>query len=111
MFINYSFGIQNEAVKRLLGFCQENKLVLTNILFQQRDNSMHQHYEMINSKIRVITSLEPKMEKLYTVSKTGPGANYNSDHKLLITKFRLKMKKVGETTRSFRYDLSQILYD
>ena len=51
------------------------------------------------------------MEKLYTVSKTRPGADYGSDHELLIAKFRLKLKKVGKTTRSFRYDLNQIPYD
>ena len=51
------------------------------------------------------------MEKLYTVSKTRPGADCGSDHELLIDKFRLKLKKVGKTTRPFRYDLNQILYD
>ena len=51
------------------------------------------------------------MEKLYTVSKTIPGANCGSDHELLIAKFRLKLKKVEKTTRSFRYDLNQIPYD
>ena len=44
-------------------------------------------------------------------SKTRPGADCGSDHELLIEKFRLKLKKVGETTRSFRYDLNQITYD
>ena len=44
------------------------------------------------------------MEMLYTVSK-------NSDHELLIAKFRLKLKKLGKTTRPFRYDLNQIPYD
>ena len=44
-------------------------------------------------------------------TKTRPGADCGSDHELLITKFRLKLKKVGETTRPFRYDLNQILYD
>ena len=51
------------------------------------------------------------MEKLYTVSKKRPGADCGSDHELLIAKFRLKLKKVGETTRPFRYDLNQISYD
>ena len=51
------------------------------------------------------------MEKLYTVNKTRPGADCGSDHELLITKFRLKLKKVGKTARPFRYDLSQIPYD
>ena len=40
-----------------------------------------------------------------------PGADCGSDHELLITKFRLKLKKVGKTTRPFRYDLNQIPYD
>ena len=43
------------------------------------------------------------MEKLYTVSKTRPGVDCGSDHELLIAKFRLKLKKVGKTTRSFKY--------
>ena len=51
------------------------------------------------------------MEKLYTVSKTRPGADCGLDHELFITKFRLKLKKVGKTTRPFRYDLNQIPYD
>ena len=41
--------------------------------------------------------------------KTRPGADYGSDHELLIIKFRLKLKKIGKTTRPFRYDLNQIL--
>ena len=54
--------------------------------------------------------LQPKLEKLYTVSKR-PGADCGSDHQLLTAKFRLKLKKVGKTTRPFRYDLNQIPYD
>ena len=51
------------------------------------------------------------MEKLYTVSKEKrSGADCGSDHGLLIAKFRLKLKKVGKTTRPFRYDLNQIPY-
>ena len=41
-------------------------------------------------------------------AKTRLGANYGSDHELLTAKFRLKLKKVGEITRPFRYDLNQI---
>ena len=44
-------------------------------------------------------------------TKTRPGADCGSDHELPITKFRLKLKKVGKTTRPFRYDLNQIPYD
>ena len=44
-------------------------------------------------------------------AKTRLGADCGSDHELLIAKFRLKLKKVGKTSRPFRYDLNQILYD
>ena len=55
--------------------------------------------------------MQLKMEKLYTVRKTRPGADYGSDHEVLIAKFRLTLKKVGKTTRPFRYDLNQSPYD
>ena len=44
-------------------------------------------------------------------AKTRPGGYYGSDHEHLIVKFRLKLKKVGKSTRPFRYDLNQIPYD
>ena len=51
------------------------------------------------------------MEKLYTVRKKQDQAYCGSYYQLLIAKFRLKSKKVGKTTRPFRYDLKQIPYD
>ena len=51
------------------------------------------------------------MEKLLQSIKTRPGADCGSEHELLIAKFRLKLKKVGKTTRPFRYDLNEIPYD
>ena len=44
-------------------------------------------------------------------AKTRPGADCGSDHELLIAKFRLTLKKVGKTTKPFRYDLNQTTYD
>ena len=44
-------------------------------------------------------------------ANTRPGADCGSGHELLIAKFRLKLKKVGKTTRPFRYDLNHIPYD
>ena len=59
--------------------------------------------------------MQLKVEKLYTIqsrkTRPGAGADCDSDHELLIAKFRLKLKKVGKTTRPFRYDLNQIPYD
>ena len=51
------------------------------------------------------------MDKLDTVSKRRLGADCGSNHEFLIAKFRLILKKVGKTTRPFRYDLSQFPYD
>ena len=51
------------------------------------------------------------MEKLLESAKTRLEADCGSDHKLLIAKFRLKLKKVGKTTRPFIYDLNQVPYD
>ena len=55
--------------------------------------------------------MQTKEEKLYTVSKNQSGADCGSDHELLIPRYRLLLKKVGKTTRQFRYDLNQIPYN
>ena len=55
--------------------------------------------------------MQLKIEKPYTVRKIRHGADYGSDHQLLIAKYRLTLKKIGETTRSFKFDLNQIPYD
>ena len=66
---------------------------------------------MVNTEIRLIIFLQPKLE-LYTVRKKKKkkrlGADCGSDHELLIAIFRLILKKVGKTTRPFRYDLNQL---
>ena len=54
--------------------------------------------------------MQPKRSSIQS-TKTRPGADCGPDHVLIITKFRLKLKKVGKTARSFRYDLNQIPYD
>ena len=66
---------------------------------------------MVNSEVRLIIFFAAKDgEALYT-QQTRPGTDCGSDYELLINKFRLKFKKVGNTTRPFRYDLNQIPYD
>ena len=64
---------------------------------------------MANTEIKLIIFFAAKDEKVYTVSKDKPGADCGSDHELLIAKFGVKLKKVGKTTRPFRYDLNQVL--
>ena len=66
---------------------------------------------MVNTKIRLIIFFAAKDgEALYSQQKQDRELT-GSDHELLTAKFRLKLKKVGKTTRTFRYDLNQIPYD
>ena len=66
---------------------------------------------MANTKIRLIIFFAAKDgEALYSQQKKKrPGADCGSDHELLIAKFRLKLKKVGKTTRPFRYQIKSLI--
>ena len=61
-------------------------------------------------KSNLLYSLQPWRSSIQS-AKTRLGADCGSDHQLLIAKFWLKLKKVGKTTRPFRYDLHQTPYD
>ena len=109
----FGLGVQNEAGQRLLEFCQENTLVTANTLFQQHKRRLStwtspngQHW---NQTDYIICS--QRWRSSIQSAKTRPRANCGSDHELLIAKFRLKLKKVGNTIRPFRYDLNHIPYD
>ena len=109
----FGLGIQNEAGQRLIAFCQENALVIANIPFQQQKRRLYkwtspdgQHRNQIDYIL-----CSQRWRRSIQSTKTRPGADCGSDHELLITKCRLKLKKVGKTTRPFRYDLNQIPYD
>ena len=67
---------------------------------------------MVNSEIKLITFFAAKDgEALYSQQTQDRELTMALDHELLIDKFRLKLKKVGKTTRPFRYDLNQISYN
>ena len=66
---------------------------------------------MVNTEIRLIIFFAAKDGEALQSAKTRPGADWGSDHELLIAKFRLTLKKVEKTTRPFRYDLNHIPYD
>ena len=65
----------------------------------------------MNTEIRLIIFFAARWKSSIQSAKTRLGADCGSDHELLIAKFRLKLKKVVEMTRSFKYDLNQIPYD
>ena len=66
---------------------------------------------MVNNEIRLIIFFASQSWSSLQSAKTRPGADCGSGHELLITKFKLKLKKVGKTTKPSRYDLNQIPYD
>ena len=60
----FGFGVQNETGQSLTEFCQENSLVIANTLFQQhREDSIHGHHQMVNTKIRLIIFFAAKEEE------------------------------------------------
>ena len=88
-------------------------LVIANILFQQHKKRLYTWTSpngQYQNQIDYILCSQTWRSSVQS-AKTRPGADCSSDHELLIAKFRLKLKKVGKTTRTFRYDLNQILYD
>ena len=98
--------------QRVIEFCQENALVIANI----SSNNTREDYKWTSpdgqhrNQIGYILCSQRWRSSIQS-TKTRPGADCGSDHELLIAKFRLKLKKVGKTTRPFRCDLSQIPYD
>ena len=77
----------------------------------QEKDSAHGHHQMANTEVRLIIFFAANDGETIQSTKTRPGVDCGSDHELLITKFRLKLKKVGKTTRPFRCDLNQIPFD
>ena len=109
----FGLGVQNEAGQRLIEFCKENALVMANTLFQQHKRRFYtwtspdgQHQNQIDYIL-----CSRRWRSSIKSAKTRLEADCGSDHKLFIAKFRLKLKKVGKTTRPLRYDLNQIPCD
>ena len=108
----FGLGVQNEAGQRLTEFGQENALVIRNTLFQQHKRRLYTRTSpdgQYRNQIDYILCSQIWRRSIQS-TKTRSGADCGSDHELLIAKFRVKLKKVGKTTRPFRYDLNQIPY-
>ena len=109
----FGLGVQNEAGQRLLEFCQENALIIANTLFQQHKRRLYTWTSpdgQYQNQIDYILCSQRWRSSIQS-AKTRLGADCGSDHELLIAKCRLKLKKVGKTTRPFRYDLNQIPFN
>ena len=94
-------------------FCQEYALAIANNLYQQHKRRLYTWTSpdgQYQNQIYYILCSQRWRSSIQS-EKTILGADCGWDHELLIAKFRLKLKKVGETTRPFRYDLNQIPYD
>ena len=96
-----------------MDFCQENAVVIANTLFQQNKRRLYiwtspdgEHRNQIDYML-----CSQRWRSSIQSAKIRLRADCGSDHELLIAKFRLKLKKVGKTTRPFRYDPNQIPYD
>ena len=94
----FGLGIWNEAGQRLIEFCQENALVITNTLFQQHKRRLYtwtspggKYRNQIDFILR-----SQRWRSCIQSAKTKQGADCGSDHEVLIAKFRLKLKKVGK---------------
>ena len=109
----FGLGVQNKAGQRLTEFCQENPLLIASTVFQQHKR---RHYTWTSPDSQYQNQIDYilcswRWRSSIQSAKTRLGADCGSDHGLLIAKFRLKLKKVGKTTRPFKYDLNQIPYD
>ena len=109
----FGLGVQNEVGQRLIEFCQKNTLVIANTVFEQHKRRLYiwtsPDDQNPNRNDYILCS--QRYRSCIQSAKIRPGADVASDHELLTARFRLKLKKVGKTTRPFRYDLNQIPYD
>ena len=109
----FGFGVQNKAGQRLTEFCQENALVIANTPYQQHKRRLYTWTSPDGQQWNQIDHIlcSQRWRSSIQSTKTKPEADCGSDYELLIAKFRLKLMKVGKTTRPFRFDLNQTPYD
>ena len=94
----FGLGVRNEAGQRLIGFCQENALVIANTLFQQhRENSTHGHCQMVNTEMRLIILFVAKDgEALYSQQKQDKELTMAQIMNSLLPNSDLSWKKWGK---------------
>ena len=106
----FVLGVQNKAGQRLTEFCQ-NILVRTNTLPTQEKTLQWTSPDGQHRNQTYYIICSQRWRSSIQSAETRPGVDCGSHHELLTAKLRLKLKKVGKTTRPFRYDLNQIPYN
>ena len=108
----FGLGNRNAAGNRLVEFCQENKLIITNTCFKQPNRRLYT-WTSPNGKHRnqidFIVCSKRWRSSVLSVS-TRPGADCGTDHQLLLATFRIKLRKNQELVKPTRYDLENIPY-
>ena len=106
----FVFGVQREVGQRLIRVLPRERTDHSKHHFQQHKRRLYtwtspdsQHWNQIDYIL-----CSQRWRSSTQSAKTRPGADCGTDNELLVAKFRLKLKKVGKTTRPFRYDLNQI---
>ena len=103
----FGLGIWNEAGQRLMELCQENTLAIANTFFQQQKRRLYTWTSPDGQHQNQTDYILCSQRWRSSIQSTKQDQELTSwDHELLTTKFRLKLKKVGKTTRPFRYDLN-----
>ena len=103
-------GDMNERGRRLMEFCQENKLVLTNTMFQlspRRLYTLESRGGIVRNQIDFIM-IKDRFRHSVKLAKTYPGADINSDHNPVICKIHIKLKHQNKTENQASLDLNEL---
>ena len=105
---SYGLGKRNERGERLIQFCEEHNLVVTNILFQHPPRRLYTWKspgDIVRNQIDYILVSQRYRNSLKQV-KTYPGADVNSDHNPVIAKLEIKLKNIRQFKRKEQLDLN-----
>ena len=106
----FGLGEANERGERLIDFCNDNELIVTNTLFQQHPRRLYTWVSpdgKTRNQIDFIL-IRRRWRSSVKVARTYPGADCGSDHQLLVAEIRTKLKSVKRDTPPRRYDVKSI---
>ena len=109
----FGLGERNEAGTRLIDFCIENELVITSTLFEQPKRRLYTWTSPDRNNRKQIDFIlcRRRLRNCINSAKTLPGVDCGSDYKLLVSKFKLKLKTKKKTSKSIVFDLDNVTED